>query len=108
MVYVFGDFTLDSEQRELRRAGATLALQPRVFQVLAYLVAQRERLITREELITHLWPGQFVDNSAVARSIMAARKALGDPQDPPTYIKTLRGHGYRFIAPGRGGNHPAE
>lgn len=91
MVYVFGGFILDTDQRELRRAGGTLALQPRVFQVLAYLVAHRDRLVTREELIAQLWPGQFVDDSVVARCIMAARK-------PSATVRTHRHTSRPYVA----------
>jgi DNA-binding winged helix-turn-helix (wHTH) protein len=98
MVYVFGDYTLDTCAHELRRAGERLMLQPRVFHVLSYLVQQRHRLVTKQELLKQLWSGQFVDDSAVARCIMAARKALGDSSRAPRYIETLHGYGYRFAA----------
>jgi predicted ATPase/class 3 adenylate cyclase/DNA-binding winged helix-turn-helix (wHTH) protein len=99
MRYVFGDYSLDTQRYELRRAGEFIPLGPQVFNVLAYLVAQRDRVVSRDELFARLWPDQFVTDDALGRCIRAARRALEDRPEAPRYIITTRGRGYRFIAP---------
>jgi DNA-binding winged helix-turn-helix (wHTH) protein/class 3 adenylate cyclase len=99
MRYVFGDYSLDTQRYELRRAGDLIPLGPQVFNVLAYLVAQRDRVVSRDELFARLWPDQFVTDDALGRCIRAARRALEDQPEVPRYIMTTRGRGYRFIAP---------
>src|SRR5215471_19190553 len=99
MRYVFDDYSLDTQRYELRRAGEFIALGPQVFNVLAYLVAQRDRVVSRDELFARLWPDQFVTDDALGRCIRAARRALEDRPEAPRYITTTRGRGYRFIAP---------
>jgi class 3 adenylate cyclase/DNA-binding winged helix-turn-helix (wHTH) protein len=99
MRYVFGDYSLDTLRYELRRAGALIPLGPQVFDVLTYLVAQRDRVVSRDELFARLWPGQFVTDDALGRCIRAACRALEDRPEAPRYITTTRGRGYRFIAP---------
>jgi DNA-binding winged helix-turn-helix (wHTH) protein len=78
MRYAFGNCVLDTELHELRRTGVPVKLQRKVYQVLAYLVEQRARLVTKQELLDHVWPGVYVEDYAVARAIAAARRAVGD------------------------------
>jgi DNA-binding winged helix-turn-helix (wHTH) protein len=99
MRYVFGDYSLDTQRYELRRAGELIPLGPQVFNVLAYLITHRDRVVSRDELFERLWPDQFVTDDALGRCIRAARRALEDPPEAPRYILTTRGRGYRFIAP---------
>jgi predicted ATPase/DNA-binding winged helix-turn-helix (wHTH) protein len=99
MRYVFGDYSLDTQRYELRRAGELISLGPQVFNVLAYLVAHRDRVVSRDELFARLWPDQFVTDDALGRCIRAARRALQDQPEVPRYIMTTRGRGYRFITP---------
>jgi DNA-binding winged helix-turn-helix (wHTH) protein len=99
MRYVFGDYSLDTQRYELRRAGELIRLGPQVFNVLAYLVAYRDRVVARDELFARLWPEQFVTDDALGRCIRAARRTLEDRPEAPRYIATTRGRGYRFIAP---------
>src|SRR5918999_4140012 len=98
MIYAFGDFELDEEHYELRRAGAPIGLEPKAFRVLAYLVRYHERVVTRDELLERFWPGEFVTESALAHCIVKARQAVGDRGTAQRAIKTVHGHGYRFIA----------
>jgi DNA-binding winged helix-turn-helix (wHTH) protein len=67
--------------------------------VLAYLIAHRDRVVTKDELIEHLWPAQCVSDATVHQHVTAARKAIGDSGQQQCIIKTLRSRGYRFIAP---------
>jgi class 3 adenylate cyclase/tetratricopeptide (TPR) repeat protein len=99
MRYVFGDFSLDKQRYELSRAGVVIPLRPKVFQVLAYLLAQRDRVVLKQELLEHLWPAQYVGDAGLNSYIMAVRQALGDSGGTQRYVRTVRGRGYRFVAP---------
>src|SRR5262245_41750993 len=99
MRYAFGDYSLDTQRYELRRAGELIPLGPQVFNVLAYLVAQRDRVVSRDELFARLWPGQFVSEDALERCIREARRALADTRQASQLIQTIRGRGYRFLVP---------
>jgi DNA-binding winged helix-turn-helix (wHTH) protein len=99
MIYTFGDYELDTTLYELRAAGAPCQLELRVFNVLAYLVQHRAHVVTREELVDHLWPGLRISDTLLNTYIMEARKAVGDSGQVQQVIKTLHGRGYRFIAP---------
>ena len=99
MHYVFGAYQLDTQRYELHHAGVLVPLRPKVFQVLAYLVAQHERVVGKEELLEALWPGQFVGDVGLNTYIMEVRKALGDRRPPHRYLRTVRRQGYRFVAP---------
>ena len=98
MLHIFGEYTLDTQLYELRRAGARIQLGPQVFNVLAYLVQHRQRVVPQQELFERLWPGQFVGDDALERCIRAMRRALGDTRQAPQLIQTIRGRGYRFLA----------
>jgi DNA-binding winged helix-turn-helix (wHTH) protein len=99
MRYVFGHYVLDTLRYELRQAGVAIPLRPKVFQVLAYLLAHHDRVILKQELLEHLWPGQYVGEATLNYSIMEVRKALGDDGHIQRLLRTVRGRGYRFVAP---------
>src|SRR5262245_61667738 len=99
MHYIFGPYRLDTQRYELHHAGVLVPLRPKVFQVLAYLVAQHDRVVRKEELLEALWPGQLVGDVGLNTYIMEVRKALGDRRPPHQYLRTVRGQGYRFVAP---------
>ena len=105
MHYIFGVYHLDTQRYELHHAGVLVPLRPKVFQVLAYLVAQHERVVHKEELLEALWPGQFVGDVGLNTYIMEVRKALGDRRPPHQYIRTVRGQGYRLVAPVEARDH---
>ena len=65
MYYIFGDYVLDTQRHELHHAGEPINLRRKVFQVLAYLLAHRERVVPKQELLEHLWPDQFVGEEAL-------------------------------------------
>ena len=90
MLYSFEDCTLDTQRYELRRAGDLVPLDRQVFQVLAYLLAHPDQVVTRRELFTHLWPQRYVSDAALERCIAVARRALGDSGRAQRYIKTMR------------------
>ena len=99
MLHIFGEYTLDTQLYELRRAGERIPLGPQVFNVLVYLVQHHLRVVPKQELFERLWPGQFVSDDALERCIRVVRRALGDTRSAPSYIQTIRGRGYRFLAP---------
>jgi TolB-like protein/Tfp pilus assembly protein PilF len=92
----FGEFEISLDTYELRRAGRPVHVEPRVFEVLAYLVEHRPRVVSKEELFEKLWPGEFVSDSALARAVRDARRALGDTGAKERWIETVYGRGFRF------------
>jgi class 3 adenylate cyclase/DNA-binding winged helix-turn-helix (wHTH) protein len=98
MLYVFLDCELDTHLHTLRRAGKTTRLRPKVFQFLQHLIEQRERVVSKHELIERFWPKPFVSDAAVEGTIRDVRRAVGDSRNSQHIIQTLPGHGYRFIA----------
>jgi class 3 adenylate cyclase/tetratricopeptide (TPR) repeat protein len=97
MIYVFGDCALDTGLYALHRAGHSIRLRPKVFQVLTYLLAHRERVVSRQELCEQVWPDQFISDAALESAIRGVRRAIGDSGRAQQLIQTLHGHGYRFI-----------
>src|SRR5437764_5144291 len=94
----FGPFTLDPDRRVLLREGAPVALTPKTFETLALLVRNSGRVVEKAELMDALWPDAVVEENNLNQQISALRKALGDRAEEGRYIKTVPGHGYRFIA----------
>ena len=78
MTVCFEDFALDPARRELRRAGSVIEVEPQVFDVICHLVRERERVVTKDELLDAIWNGRVVSESTLTTRINAARKALGD------------------------------
>jgi len=107
MLLAFGDHVLDSERRELRRGGEPLALEPQVFDLLVYLVQNRDRVVSKDDLLHAVWGGRIVSDSALAARINAARRALGDNGAAQRWIRTLPRKGVRFIGIVREAQEPA-
>ena len=101
MIYQFGPFELDMARVELREGDKTRNLEPQVFALLALLVENRERLVSKDEIIDKVWDGRIVSDAAVASRIKSARQALGDDGKSQRFIRTIHGQGYRFIASAR-------
>src|SRR5262249_43564772 len=98
MRYIFDDYVLDTQRYELHRAGTSVHLRPKMFQVLAYLLVHRDRVVPKAELLEHVWPQQFIGDATLNSCIMAVRKALGDSGRTPRFLHTVHGRGYRFVA----------
>jgi DNA-binding winged helix-turn-helix (wHTH) protein/tetratricopeptide (TPR) repeat protein len=96
--YAFGEYELDAGGFVLRRGDAELPLQPKVFDVLCYLIEQRGRIVTKAELLDKLWPNEFVNEAVVTWSISHIRRAFGQERAAKTPIETVHGRGYRFTA----------
>ncbi|MCP4186983.1 MAG: hypothetical protein GY763_05200 [Gammaproteobacteria bacterium] len=99
MIYRFEDFELDTGNFELTRNGQKLTLEPKVFDLLSYLVSSQKRMVTREELFEYLWPRQIVTDASLSNQIKEARKALGDNGKRQAFIKTVHGRGFQFLSP---------
>jgi DNA-binding winged helix-turn-helix (wHTH) protein len=94
----FGDCELSVERIELTRAGQIVDMEPQVFDVLAYLLRHRERVVPKTELLDQIWGNRFVSESALSSRIKSARRAVGDTGRDQRIIKTVYGRGYRFVA----------
>jgi adenylate cyclase len=97
MRYRFGEFELVPERYELRRHGESVSLEPRVLEVLAYLVAHADRVVPKRELLDQLWPGVVVSEAVLTRAIKEVRRALAAP--PRSWIRTVYGRGFQFAGP---------
>src|SRR5687768_12967247 len=98
MIYGFEQYEIDTALYEFRHDGVAAPLEPKVFDVLVYLIERRERVVTKEELFENLWPGQYITEATLNHAVMSARKATGDDGRTQRVIQTLRGRGYRFVA----------
>jgi TolB-like protein len=98
LLYFFENYVLDTERRELRRGADAISLQPQVFDLLAYLIRNRERVVSKDDLIAGIWGGRIVSESALTTRINAARAAIGDSGAEQRSIKTLSRKGVRFVA----------
>jgi len=94
----FADVEVDLAGHEIRRGGSTVPVEPQVFEVLAYLVEHRDRLVPKTELLDEVWGDRFVSESALTSRIKAARRAVGDNGRDQRVIRTVHGRGYRFVA----------
>jgi TolB-like protein/DNA-binding winged helix-turn-helix (wHTH) protein/Tfp pilus assembly protein PilF len=96
--FSFGECTVDAERRELSRGAEQVAIEPQVFDVLLYLIQNRDRVVTKDDLIAAVWGGRIVSEATLTSRINAARKAVGDSGDRQTIIKTYPRRGFRFVA----------
>jgi TolB-like protein len=95
--FSFADYTLDCARRELRLDTQPVALEPQVFDLLVYLVENRERVVSKDDVIASVWGGRIVSDSTLTSRINAARKAVGDSGESQKLIKTIARKGFRFI-----------
>jgi len=96
--FLFADHSLDTDRRELVRGSAPIAVAPQVFDLLVYLVRNRNRVVSKDDLIASVWGGRIVSESTLASRINAARKAIGDSGDQQKFIRTFSRKGVRFVA----------
>jgi len=97
-VYRFDDFVVDPETWRLSRGGQEIHLKPGVLELLIYLIANRGRLVTRQELMDTVWGDTVISESALTKAVARLRKALGDDSASHRYLETVRSRGYRFVA----------
>jgi DNA-binding winged helix-turn-helix (wHTH) protein/tetratricopeptide (TPR) repeat protein len=97
-IYRFKDCEIDPAAYRLLVRGDPVSIEPRVFELLVYLILNRERVVTKDELLNALWAGKYVSESTLTRAIHAARRATGDDSQRQEIIKTLHSRGYQFVA----------
>ena len=98
MRYDFGEHSLDVDRQELRRGSEQISIEPQVFDLIVYLLRNRDRVVSRDDMIVGVWAGRIVSDSAVTTRINAARRALGDSGTAQMIIRTVQRKGVRFIA----------
>jgi adenylate cyclase len=104
--YLFEDYALDTDRRELHRVADLIALTPQVFDLLDYLLRHRERVVSKDDLIAAVWGGRAVSDSALTTRINAVRTALSDDGRAQRLVKTLPRRGFRFVGPVREAQGP--
>ena len=99
MLYLFENYAFDTDRRELHRGADVVAIAPKVFDLLDYLIRNRERVVSKEDLINAIWNGRSVSDAALTTRLNAARSAIGDSGQEQRLIKTLPRKGFRFVGP---------
>ena len=97
MRYLFEDFALDVDKRELSRGADAVSISPQALDLLVYLIRNRERVISKEDLISAIWGGRIITDAALATRLNSARVAIGDTGEQQRLIKTLQRKGFRFV-----------
>jgi TolB-like protein/Tfp pilus assembly protein PilF len=96
--YLFGDHTLDTDRRELRRGANIVPVTPQVFDILEFLIRNRERVVSKDDFIATIWGGRIVSDAARTTRLNAARRAIGDSGEAQSVIRTVARKGLRFVA----------
>src|SRR5438445_2627422 len=98
-VYEFGNFRLDTAKRVLRQLdGTTVPLTPRVFETLLYMVEHHDTVLDKERLMEAVWPDSIVEENNLSQNISTLRRIFGETPGSHSYIVTVPGRGYRFVA----------
>jgi TolB-like protein len=97
LLYLFEDYTLDTDRRELRRGAAQLSMEPQVFDLLVFLVRNCDRVVSKDDLLAAVWSRRIVSESTLATRINAARRIIGDSGEQQRLIRTTIGKGVRFV-----------
>ena len=97
LLFSFKDFALDGERRELRARGTIVPIEPQVFDLLVYLVENRDRVVSKDDLIASVWGGRIVSDSTLDSRINAVRRAIGDSGDKQELVRTIARKGIRFV-----------
>ncbi|MET4039880.1 DNA-binding winged helix-turn-helix (wHTH) protein [Bradyrhizobium sp. RT6a] len=97
MRYLFEEYVFHTDRRELHRGDELVPVAPQVFDVIDYLIRNRERVVSKDDLIKAIWNGRSVSDAALTTRLNAARAAIGDSGEEQRFIKTLPRKGFRFI-----------
>ena len=97
MIYKFGNCSLDVDRQELRRGTDLVAVEPQVLDLLLYLIRSRDRMVSKDDLIAHVWHGRIVSESTLTSRMTAARQAIGDNGEDQRLIRTIARKGVRFV-----------
>lgn len=99
MKYQIAEYIIDTTRYRISSGGAVIPAEPKVFDLLVYLIRHRDRVLSREELFREVWDGREVSDATLSNHVKGARKVLGDSGELQQTILTIRGRGYQFIAP---------
>jgi DNA-binding winged helix-turn-helix (wHTH) protein/TolB-like protein len=97
--FQIGDYVVDTARFRITLGDTSVAVEPKVFDLLVHLIRHRDRVLTREQLFEAVWDGREVSDATLSNHVASARKALGDSGELQRTIKTVRGRGYQFVAP---------
>src|SRR5262249_53710097 len=97
--YRFGEFVVDPQLFQLQRGDAPVEISRQAFELLRYLIEERDRVVSRAELLEQLWADRTVSDNAVSQVVIAARRAIGDGANRPHRIERVYGRGFQFIGP---------
>jgi pimeloyl-ACP methyl ester carboxylesterase/DNA-binding winged helix-turn-helix (wHTH) protein len=97
MRFLFGNYTMDVNRRELSCAGAAVHVEPQVFDLIVHLIRNRDRVVSKDDLLANVWDGRIVSESTLSNRINAARRAIGDSGEQQQLIKTIARRGLRFV-----------
>jgi TolB-like protein/Tfp pilus assembly protein PilF len=106
VIYDFENFSLDADRRELRRGTSLVTIEPQVFDLLQYLIRNRERVLSKDDLIGAVWNGRMISESTLSSRITAVRHAVNDRGEEQRLIRTVARKGFRFVGDVREGNGP--
>src|SRR2546421_8359987 len=95
--YLFEEYAFDTDRRELHRGADVVSVAPQVFDLLDYLIRNRERVVSKDDLINAVWNGRSVSDAALTTRLNAVRSAIGDSGEKQRLIKTLPRKGFRFV-----------
>jgi DNA-binding winged helix-turn-helix (wHTH) protein/Tfp pilus assembly protein PilF len=98
MIYQFGNFKLDTNNYRLFENDCEIPVEPQIFNLIAYLVGNQDKTVTRDELLKHIWKGRIVSDTSINNSVKSARKILGDNGAKQEAIRTVHSRGYQFVA----------
>lgn len=97
MIYSIGQITIDTDAYEVRKNGLPVSIEPQVFDLLVLLIENRDRIVTRDEIVERVWRGRIVSDAAISSRIKAARRAIGDDGKAQGLIRTVHRRGLRFV-----------
>ena len=107
MRYLFEEYAFDTDRRELHRGADVVSVAPQVFDLIGYLIRNRERVVSKDDLIKAIWNGRSISDAALTTRLNAVRTAIGDSGEEQRFIKTLPRKGFRFVGAVREAQEPA-
>src|SRR5205823_9551225 len=105
--YLFEEYAFDTDRREMHRGADVISVTPQVFDLLDYLIRNRERVVSKDDLINTIWNGRIVSDAALTTRLNAARSAIGDTGEEQRLIKTLPRKRFRFVGAVQEANRPS-